>query len=89
VRPLHILSLLHCIAVITTVVFMLKSWMLALLPAMIAVATWLAIRFRYQGTAAFRIWTVNDSVGFVVLPWWYLYWYVRGCLKFGGWKSIL
>lgn len=84
-RPLHRgcqMVVFGVIAVIAGVALRLSA--LAALAAVPALIGYMIVRVKFQLRSE-----VRQSVNaFLALPWWYWYWYVRGCLKFGGWKSI-
>lgn len=57
--------------------------------AALTLAGYMVVRIKFQGGRALHLWNLPETLAFVALPGWYVYWYVRGCLKFGGWKSMM
>ncbi len=85
-RPMHYASLLHCCAVLALLIGLVGN---SVLPLAVAGATYFVVRFKFQGKKAFHVWNVRDTASFIALPWTYVYWFVRGCRKFGGWRAII
>ena len=55
----------------------------------IMLAIHMGIRFRYERKAVPSFWNVPATLTFAVLPFYYLAWFVRGCLRFGSWGALL
>ncbi len=89
-RPMHYSCVLFCVmsALVVTSIS-LREEIIAMTSASVAVVPYLVLRFKFQGGRAFRLWRLHETVALVILPWWYLSWFIRGCVKFGGWKSLL
>lgn len=89
-RPMHYSSLLYCIGLLLTLLGVVTGLpIVAGVSAGVAGIAYFLVRFKFQGRRAFQVWSVDDTFAFAVLPCWYVYWFVRGCAKFGGWKCII
>jgi hypothetical protein len=53
------------------------------------VLTSLAVRYKFQGMRALQIWRIKDTLVFLVFPFWYLYWFVRGCFRYGSFGALV
>jgi glycosyltransferase involved in cell wall biosynthesis len=51
--------------------------------------THIAIRYRYEKRLCPPIWKLDKTIAFIGLPFYYIFWLIRGCFKFKGWKCIL
>jgi glycosyltransferase involved in cell wall biosynthesis len=51
--------------------------------------THIAMRYRYEKKICPPIWKLDKTIAFIGLPFYYIFWLLRGCFKFKGWKCIL
>jgi len=89
-RPMHYMSLLYCLGLLLVLLAVaIGLSVVAVVFASVAGMAYFLVRFKFQGRHAFHVWNLGDTLAFAVLPYWYLYWFVRGCFKFGTWKCII
>jgi glycosyltransferase involved in cell wall biosynthesis len=89
-RPLHYAALVYKGSTFLMIVAALLGWWwLVGSFAVSFLLGYLTIRFKYQGWRALHVWKIKDTFAFFALPWVYLYWFFRGCVKFRSWGAIL
>jgi glycosyltransferase involved in cell wall biosynthesis len=89
-RPMHYSSLLYCISLLLALLTLSIGLPVAAgVCAAVAAIAYFLVRFKFQGRRSFYVWSLGNSLAFAVLPLWYVYWFVHGCTKFGGWKCLV
>lgn len=89
-RPMHYSCLFYLLCLVAAIVALAMNWPWIALAGVIFAAAFLTlVRYKFQGSGAVRVWRVKETLAYGVLPFWYVYWFLRGCMKFGGWKAIL
>jgi len=89
-RPMHYGCECYCAAVSAGGMALGMGFpSLAVICAALAVLPYFVVRFKFQGRQALQIWKLHHTLAFALLPWWYIYWFVRGCIKFDGCKSLV
>ncbi|HXF99304.1 MAG TPA: hypothetical protein VNL69_00905, partial [Bacteroidota bacterium] len=88
-RPMHYSSLVFVLSVLTLCLSAaLGAVLLTWLSVMLALAAHIIFRYKFQGWSALKFWRQRETAAYVILPFVYLYWFVHGIRRFGGWKSI-
>jgi glycosyltransferase involved in cell wall biosynthesis len=89
-RPLHLASVLSGLGWALLVAGAIWSSLLAVVIGLVVVvAASVAVRAKYQGRGAVRIWRVNETLAFVALPLIYLASLIRGCVRARGGLGVL
>lgn len=89
-RPMHYACMAHCVSILGIALSLATRLPLAAaVGAAAAIATHFVVRFKFQGPRALHFWDLRAILAFAALPWWYAYWFIRGCIRFGGWRSIV
>jgi len=89
-RPLHYASLGYLsFQWLVVILLLMKLPFAAGLAAIVMLVNYFVIRYKYKGRRALRLWNLTETLAYAMFPWYYGYWFVRGCRKFGGWKSIV
>jgi glycosyltransferase involved in cell wall biosynthesis len=84
-RPLHLVSVTAVLAWVGLVLSAaLGAWTVAVIAAAIALAASVAVRVKYQGQRAWRVWELPAVVVFAALPFVYLGALARGCVRARG-----
>jgi len=84
-RPLHLVSGTAVLAWFGLVVSAsLGAWTAALIAASIAIAASVAVRVKYQGRRAWRVWELPAGLTFAALPFVYFGALARGCVRARG-----
>lgn len=89
-RPFHYLCLFHLLFFLLIFAAMPlhhAATLFALALLLLIVHT--GIRYRYERKLLPRLWKVMDTVRYAILPFYYLYWLVRGCRKFQNWAVLI
>lgn len=89
-RPFHYLCWFYLVnfIIILSEIF---SGHLRYLPASLItmLVAHICIRFRYERKAVPALWNIPATLAFAVLPFCYIAWFVRGCLRFRSWGALL
>jgi glycosyltransferase involved in cell wall biosynthesis len=89
-RPFHYLSLLNVINWILVPVFLFTmQTLLIILSVPIFLVTLFGTRYRYQRKFFPHLFKIKEIVSFIILPFYYVYWFFQGCMKFRNWRCIL
>jgi glycosyltransferase involved in cell wall biosynthesis len=89
-RPAHYLCWFYLVSFIAIFSEMLSGHHMVLLPSLlIMLVAHLGIRFRYRRNAGPSLSGLSRTAVLAVLPFIYLAWFFRGCLRFGGWRALL
>jgi GT2 family glycosyltransferase len=88
-RPFHYLSLGYIGSLLLALMFFLVEIpIFAVAFVMIALAAQYPIRLRYERAKVPAIWNLRATFAFLALPFYYLYWLIRGCIRFKNWSVI-
>jgi glycosyltransferase involved in cell wall biosynthesis len=89
-RPFHLVSVLSGLGWAVLVVgAILQSLLAVVIGLMVVLAASVAVRAKYQGRGAVRIWRVPETLAFLALPLIYLASLVRGCVRARGGLGVL
>jgi glycosyltransferase involved in cell wall biosynthesis len=89
-RPFHYLCWFYVLNLIAILAAVVSGHYRYLVPAIIIMFILHAgLRFRYERRIFPALWNVPSTIGFLILPLYYLYWFVRGCLRFKSWRAAL
>ncbi len=89
-RPLHLVSVLSGLGWTVLVVGAVVQSLLAVVIGLaVVVAAGVAVRAKYQGLGAVRVWRPLETLAFLVLPLVYLASLVRGCVRARGGLGVL
>jgi glycosyltransferase involved in cell wall biosynthesis len=88
-RPFHYLCWFYLAGFIVILAEIFTGRSAALLPLLIAMlALHAGIRFRYERRKVPALWNVRNTLAFAVLPFTYLGWFIRGCVRFRSWGAL-
>lgn len=88
-RPMHYSCLFFVLSIVGGCVFAVQgSSGMVWLCAVAAFIAHVGLRYKFQGVHALKIWRVPETAAYIALPFWYLFWLLRGVKRFGGWKSL-
>lgn len=89
-RPFHYLCLAYIAALFIALLFYLIGIpIFAILFLLLGLSTQYPMRLRYERTNIPPFWDLRKTFAFLALPFYYLYWILKGCQRFKNWSVIL
>jgi hypothetical protein len=89
-RPAHYLALLDVVLLISLVGSFIQGDVTGMFVSGIGIFVCsILFRYKYQGRGAIRMYSIIETLGFVLLPFVYLASFVRGCVHFKSFGAIL
>ncbi len=89
-RPLHRMCTVYVVAVLLLLwsIFFASSAYTVFILVLLA-GCFLAIKFRYERRSFISRWNVMRILAFIVLPFYYYYWFLRGCFHFKNFWTLI
>jgi glycosyltransferase involved in cell wall biosynthesis len=89
-RPFHYLCLFHILFfLLILLAVIIDNFSGIIAPVLLLLIFHTGIRFRYERLYVPKLWNVVDTAKYLVLPFYYMYWFLLGCRKFKSWGSLL
>jgi glycosyltransferase involved in cell wall biosynthesis len=89
-RPFHYLSLFYILLFLFIFIMAWRGNTLTLYSCVgVLLIVHAGIRFRYERSLVPKLWKVEETLAVLALPFYYYYWFIRGCVKFKSWGSLI
>jgi len=89
-RPFHYLCWIFVVSILIILTCYAFSCSSLVYPSLIiALASHVAIRYRYERKVVPEIWKIPRTLAFLLLPFYYWYWFMLGCSRFKSWGAVI